>query len=235
MATKVKKSESNGHTNRIADALAAVNGSAVSGEHVRVTAPNFRRVEFKIVGNTPYVQLAFGEKARNVLRESHAAGSTARKGKKREAKDFDALFLAAQHVSTDGWPGIPAASFRHAMIAACTLVDFHKTKAKKAVFIEADGFSRSEGTPLVRINGKPKHVEHTVRNANGMPDIRVRAMFDPGWTAVVRVQFDADLFTATDITNLLMRAGLQVGIGEGRPDSKNGIGMGWGTFIIEGV
>jgi len=27
--------------------------------------------------------------------------------------------------------------------------------------------------------------------------------------------------------------GLQVGIGEGRPDSKNSAGMGWGMFTIE--
>jgi len=35
------------------------------------------------------------------------------------------------------------------------------------------------------------------------------------------------------LTNLLARAGLQVGIGEGRPDSKNSAGMGWGLFQIE--
>ena len=36
-----------------------------------------------------------------------------------------------------------------------------------------------------------------------------------------------------DVTNLLMRVGQQVGIGEGRPDSKNSAGMGWGTFNVE--
>jgi hypothetical protein len=204
-----------------------------AAESVRVSAPNFKTAEFRITGNCPYVQLSFGEKARNVLRATHAAGSTARKGKKREAKDFDGLFLAAQHLSQEGWNGIPASAFRHAMVEACTLVDFHKTKARKAVFIVPDGFDKSEGQPLVRIHGVPKHVEHTVRNANGQPDIRVRAMFDAGWTAVIKVNFDADLFTLTDVTNLLMRAGMQVGIGEGRPSSKNGIGMGWGTFNIE--
>jgi len=32
--------------------------------------------------------------------------------------------------------------------------------------------------------------------------------------------------------NLLHRAGLQVGIMEGRPDSKDSCGCGWGTFKI---
>jgi flagellar motor component MotA len=88
------------------------------------------------------VQLKFGEKARNQMREKQAAGSTAKKGAKREAKNFDALFLSAQHISEEGWNGIPASAFRHAMVEACTLVDFHKTKAKKAVFVDADGYDK---------------------------------------------------------------------------------------------
>ena len=230
MATKINKAATNGHTNRVAEVLEVM----PTPEAVRVTAPNFKTAEFRVVGTAPYVQLAFSEKARNIMRENQAAGSTAKKGKKREAKDFDSLFLAAQHVSVEGWNGIPASAFRHAMVEACTLVDFHKTKAKKAVFIEADGYDKNDAQPLVRLRGRePKHVEHTVPNANGKPDIRVRAMFEQGWTAAVRVTFDADLFTLTDITNLLMRAGMQVGVGEGRPSSKNSIGMGWGTFSIE--
>jgi len=33
---------------------------------------------------------------------------------------------------------------------------------------------------------------------------------------------------------LLARVGMQVGIGEGRPDSKNSAGMGWGLFEVVG-
>jgi hypothetical protein len=47
------------------------------------------------------------------------------------------------------------------------------------------------------------------------------------------VRFDADQFTLRDIANLLLRAGMQVGVGEGRPDSKKSCGMGWGTFEIK--
>ena len=228
MATKAS---TNGHVNRVADALEQMGGE----QAVRVTAPNFKTAQFTITGTAPYVQLKFGEKARNQMREKQAAGSTAKKGAKREAKDFDALFISAQHISDDGWNGIPASAFRHAMVEACTLVDFHKTKAKKAVFVDADGYDKDDAQPLVRLHGKkPRHVEHTMPNANGNVDIRVRAMFDEGWTATLRITFDADLFTLTDITNLLMRAGMQVGVGEGRPSSKNSIGMGWGTFSIKG-
>jgi len=222
------KASTNGHVNRIADVLPQANGTV----ETKISAPNFKTVELVLRGTAPYVQLAFGEKARNVMREKQAAGSTAKKGKKREAKDFDAAFEEALHRSREGWCGIPAGAIRNAMVAACSIVDFHMTKAKKAIFIEADGFDAAEGTPLVRINGEPRHVEHCVRNATGVADIRVRAMYDEGWTATIRVRFDADMFTVADVANLVMRAGLQVGIGEGRPSSKNSCGMGWGTFEV---
>ena len=71
-----------------------------------------------------------------------------------------------------------------------------------------------------------------VRNATGVCDIRIRPMWDE-WNAVVRIRFDADIFSLTDVTNLLMRVGEQVGLCEGRPDSKQSAGMGWGLFKIE--
>jgi hypothetical protein len=46
------------------------------------------------------------------------------------------------------------------------------------------------------------------------------------------VSFDADQFALGDIGNLLVRVGMQVGIGEGRPDSKKSAGMGWGLFEV---
>ena len=52
------------------------------------------------------------------------------------------------------------------------------------------------------------------------------------WSATVQVSFDGDQFTVAYVYNLLARAGMQVGIGEGRPDSKKSNGMGWGTFEV---
>jgi hypothetical protein len=52
------------------------------------------------------------------------------------------------------------------------------------------------------------------------------------WSAVVGIEFDADMITPESIVNLLDRAGRQVGICEGRPFSKDSCGMGWGTFEV---
>jgi hypothetical protein len=54
------------------------------------------------------------------------------------------------------------------------------------------------------------------------------------WSADVRIRFDEDQFALIDVTNLLARAGVQVGIGEGRPNSRMSPGIGWGTFEIGG-
>jgi len=202
-------------------------------EQVTIKAPNFGRATFKIRGTAPLVLNAFPQKAREMMREKQAAGSVAKGKKERAAKDFDACYEQAKHISREGWCGVPASAFRCACISACRLVAFKMTLAKLSVFIEADGFDVLDGTPLVKItHGEPHKVEHAVRNETGVADIRARPMWDEGWGCSVRCRWDADQFTVGDVTNLLMRAGMQVGIGEGRPDSKNSSGMGWGLFEL---
>jgi hypothetical protein len=202
---------------------------------IQIKAPNFQTVEFEIVGTAPYVQNAFPEKAKQIIRETQEQGSKGKKGKAREPKDFQACYEQSKHISKEGWNGIPAAGFRAAAISACRVCGFKMTMAKLALFFEADGFDRNDGSPLVKITkGEPHYVEHPVRPEMGGADIRARAMWDEGWEAKLRVKFDADLFSVEDVSNLLMRVGFQVGIGEGRPDSRKSAGMGWGTFATKG-
>jgi len=201
-------------------------------KNVTISPPNFKTAVFKIRGSAPYVQNKFSQKAREMMRETQEAGSTAKKGKKREGKDFQLAYKQAMHISHEGWAGIPAPAFRAAMVSACRVVGFQMTKAKLSVFCEADGFDADDGTPLVKITkGKPEYVEHTVR-IQQTTDIRPRPMWAEGWEAIVRIKFDADQFTFEDVANLLVRVGIQVGVGEGRPDSKTSTGMGWGTFEV---
>lgn len=49
----------------------------------------------------------------------------------------------------------------------------------------------------------------------------------------VTVRFDADQFTVADVTNLMARVGLQCGIGEERPNSRDSTGMGYGLFEVK--
>ncbi len=201
---------------------------------LQIKAPNIKRAKFKIKGTAPYVQLRFAEKAIKAMADKMMAGSASKKGKAREPRDFEDDFRQAQHISHDGWNGMPAAAFRAAMVSACRLVGFKMTIAKLSVFVHHDGLDRVDDTPLIKIIGKPEKLMMHTRNATGVCDLRVRAKFNP-WKAEVPMSYDADQFSLQDVTNLMHRVGAQVGIGEGRPDSKNSTGMGWGTFEIDSV
>ena len=199
---------------------------------VQIKPANIQQAVFKIKGTAPYVQARFSAKAMQAMKEKMLAGSTAKGKKVREARNFDDDFEQAKHISEQGWVGIPASSFRQALISACRLVNFRMTLAKLSVFVAADGFDRIDGIPLIKLQaGEPERTEMAVRNATGVADIRVRPMWRE-WAAEVKVSFDADQFTLQDVTNLMQRVGLQVGIGEGRPDSRDSAGLGWGTFVL---
>jgi len=196
-----------------------------------IKAPDIRTVAFNIRGTAPYVQARFSGKAMQAMMSKMAAGSVAKGKKVREARDFDEDYRNAMHVSVDGWHGIPASAFRQAMISACRLVGFRMTLAKLSVFVLADGFDAIDGIPLIKLAGKPERVDMAVRNQTGVADIRVRPMWRE-WSAQVKVRYDADQFTTSDVANLMNRVGQQVGIGEGRPDSRESAGLGWGTFKL---
>lgn len=215
--------------------LTAKSAGHATGETrgVVIKPPKFEYATIRIRGTTPYVQHAFSEKAMNTMIETQELGQLARKGRKREPKDFDEVYTNAMHVSEEGWAGIPAAAFRNAMISACRVVNFKMTLAKLSVFVDQDGFDAKDGSPLVKITkGEPRKHFAPARNDNGSTDIRCRPMWKQGWEAVIRLRWDADQFAASDVANLMARVGMQVGVGEGRPDSRQSAGVGWGLFEI---
>jgi len=198
-----------------------------------IKAANIVRTTIRIKGTAPFVQNKFSKKARDKMMADMATPKAAKKGKtERPPRDYDDDFNQSQHISVNGWNGIPCPAFRAAMIDACRTVGMVMTRAKMAVFVLPDGFDKDDGTPLVKlIADKPERTESLVRNDNGGADIRIRPMWR-NWEADVSVEFDADMITPESVINLLDRAGRQVGVGEGRPYSKNSVGQGWGTFTV---
>lgn len=200
-------------------------------QKVQISPANMQFARFKLKGTAPLVQARFSAKAMQAMMSKMAAGSTANKSRAKPARDFDDDYRQAMHISTQGWCGVPAGAFRQAMISACRLVGFKMTLAKLSLFVIADGIDKVDGIPLVKFEGTPERVDMAVRNATGVADIRVRPMWRE-WTMSLTIRYDGDQFTAQDVTNLLSRVGMQVGIGEGRPDSRESAGLGWGTFEI---
>ena len=199
---------------------------------LQIADPDFQQVTFDIRGTSPLVINRFSQKAMEEMKATQEAGSTSRAKKVREAKDFDSCYRDAKHISREGWEGIHAAAFRNGAISACRAVGFKMTHAKLAFMVMADGLDVVDKAPLVRItHGEPEPYVAAVRNATGVIDLRCRPMYRE-WGATLRIQYDAGMLTQLDIGNLIKRVGLQVGIGEGRPDSRMSAGLGYGLFKV---
>lgn len=198
-----------------------------------IKPPKFEILEFPVIGTTPLVIHRFSSKTKQQMKQKMETGKAASSKKNREAKLTDDLFAEARYFSPDGWDGFNASSVRNALISACRLVGFKMTLAKLSVFVQQDGWDAQEPQiPLVRIYGDATKQEDIARVETGQPYVTVRAAYHD-WKAKIRIRWDADQFTRDDVANLLARVGMQVGIGEGRPDSKNSTGMGWGLFDLE--
>jgi hypothetical protein len=201
---------------------------------VFIKPPRFGRAVFSIraAEDTPLVIHRFSAKLKEEMRAKMEEGKSAGSKRNREPKDMDKAYNDARYVHADGWDGFNASGIRHGMISACRLVNFKMVLAKLSIFVEADGRDATEPQiPLVRIYGKPIRQDDMARVSTGEPYITTRPAYH-GWAAKVRIRWDKDQFSLQDVTNLLMRVGMQGGIGEGRPDSKNSPGMGWGLFEI---
>ena len=198
-------------------------------ESITITAPDFGVLHVLIRGTAPLVIERFSKKAE--LMAKMAEGATAKNRKERTARDYEIDAEQARYRHESGWEGANAAAFRAGMISACRLVGFKMTLAKLSVFVEADGFDKIDGLPIVRIYGESHTFTAHTRNATGVVDVRSRPQYRD-WACLLRVRFDRQQFKPVDVYNLISRVGLQVGIGAGRPDSKASAGCGWGTFEV---
>ena len=203
---------------------------------VGITRPAFVHLTVRVRSISKLVQQRFSEEARRQFESKQRGGDKpeAHARPRRKARDFEREGRAGTYRggSSNGWYGIPCNALRSGMIACCRLTSMKMVNARLAIFVEADGYDYADGTPLVRIATKaPKYLVSTVNGPNGRPDLRCRAHFE-AWEATVRIRYDSEQLTETDVVNLLMRCGLQNGIGNGRPNSKKSDGQGWGMFEV---
>ena len=205
---------------------------AAQPQQVEIAGLNMRMATFRCIGLTPYVQNSFSKEAMQAMIDKQELGSEqAKQNKVKPPKDFKALYEGAFHRSYEGWIGIPANGLQQALNRACGLAGLVMKTAKGSIQVQADGFDAADNMPLIRITkGEPSQQFHRVNVGQNQPDIRTRPAWKAGWEFKPRIEYDASLYTVEQITTLLYRAGAQVGLGEGRPMSKESCGCGWGKF-----
>jgi hypothetical protein len=199
---------------------------------IKVDAPNMATATFEIIGTSPLVVHRFSAKAKaemiNKMVNPPKPGSKV----KRKPLDQEANYNEARYISPEGWDGFNAAAVRNALISACRLTGVKMTIAKLSIFVHRDGVDKDEPHyNLVRIYGERKRFDAIGRLDSGAPNPVSRPSYFP-WRSKLRITFDQDQFTIQDIANLLKRVGMQIGLCEGRHDSKNSAGQGWGCFDL---
>ena len=201
-------------------------------EVLTVSAPNIQAIQVRFTGNAPLMQNRFSEKAMHMMADKMTGITKPGSKKAREARDFHEDFVQAKHTARgEEWEGVAASSVRAALISACRLTGFTMTRAKLSLFVPAQGYDKVDGLPLIRVFGESVENTMAVRNATGVADLRCRPLYME-WYCLPEIRFDADQFSVSDVLNLLRRVGLQVGLGEGRPDSRASVGLGFGTFDV---
>lgn len=199
-----------------------------------VKAPNFQTLVVGIRGSAPLMVHRFSDKMQKEIRDRQEAENSTEGPRK--PKNYRKEFENARYIARAGWEGFYAGAIRNAMIRGIKFAEgIDMTEGKGLLFVLAEGFDRKDGTPLVRIRGaKGVHDSRPVRIGQGKVDIRNRPRYD-AWHAKLKISYDADLLSAQDVLNLLARAGVSIGICEGRPSSPKSAGLGFGTFDVEGL
>ncbi len=198
--------------------------------------------EINIIGESPLMVLRFSKKIENQLLEKHRGKATAGKSD----KDPLQLFKDAYYADGEGFL-FPSVCFKAAAVNCANDIDLKQTEMRRAFHVCGE-FVRIEAppikTPLTDLDRefvKEIKWEHEhgcsmrsdpVRNANGNPDIRIRAWF-PTWRTKLKVQFNESIISLERLLMLFRAAGFGNGVGEWRPASKESKTGTFGRFRLE--
>jgi hypothetical protein len=187
-------------------------------ETIGIPKPDKRVMPVTVKGKTPLIVHKFSEKARKQMAEKQAGAARMKKAPKVPEEEFrNALYVFRDNPKKYG---LPAVSFKKAMVNACRHVDgMPMTVARGAFHVYGDG-KGEDGRDLVEIHGsEPVMRTDMVRLESGVADIRYRPEFTD-WQCHLRIEFLNTSITVAEVANLLNVAGFAVGVGENRPEKS---------------
>lgn len=206
-----------------------------TGSKIQVEMPPMARLTVLIEGISPLVVHRFSDKAAKAIKDKHTGGKKVRSLEARIPKDE---YEEAFHYLVNGKPGFPASGLKGCIKTACADVDgIAMTQAKRLLWVPGqDAKTAGSGLLLEIKKTKPRMREDMVRQPprTGTFVPRWRPEFPVGWQIEVPIVIkDTNVLSPDSVVNLLARAGMQVGLGEGRPE-KDGA-MDFGMFRVAKV
>ncbi|MBD3177842.1 MAG: hypothetical protein GF320_21925 [Armatimonadia bacterium] len=203
-------------------------GSAQKAKAIEIERPQLALVKISIEGSPPGLLMhRFGAKAKNEMREKQGkAAKTSKPARDPEAEVEDAIYRLAEPV--DGVQvGFPAHAFKDALISAAQryMAAFKKQSPmlRGAIFIKGYTGQEPRDGQLVPVHGAYVDDMRTVRIGSGS-DLRYRPHF-PEWTADLEITLDTTTVSVDQLYAMTERAGVSVGVGDGRVE-KSTLGFG---------
>jgi hypothetical protein len=183
---------------------------------------NLQTIDIPIIGDSGLICHAWSRKARQQMLDKQMKKAPSGRVAKDPWQDFcESLYwlddmpdAPTEEDVMKGRFGFPSVAFKAAAITGVTTVgSLTKVMARQVFHILGE---------YVEILGPPPSMrEDMVRVGMGTADIRHRGEFET-WGAILRVQFNAGVFSAEQVVSLFEIGGFGVGIGEWRPE-KDGV------------
>ena len=187
-----------------------------------IPEPNYELLEVTVRGleGSSLVVNRFSEKTKEQLKERDQNKKKVHEKRDPHQEVLDALYTIPGEKKSYG---IPASGFKKAMVQVAKDLP---GKEINGALIQRQIFVFADVGRLVRIKSKSgwEMREDMVRINGKTPMIRYRPEFED-WEAKLRIRFDADVFDAQSVLNLLSRAGFGIGWGEMRPEKGYECGM----------
>jgi hypothetical protein len=190
---------------------------------IEITPIAKERLNFCILGTTPFIANTMSEKARQELLAPagrKTAADRASNVKHNPMREYRAsCYMLPDAPSAIG---IMSTAFKGAMRnAALDIPGSSKSQIGRLTYVVGD---------YVPLFGVPQISMMTVRSSdmNRTPDIRTRAIF-PRWATIIGIEYVTPLLRANAVVNLLAAAGITQGVGDGRPEKGK---MSYGQFEI---
>ena len=181
---------------------------------VRLKAPSIKVMDVELIGISTYIPHQAGEKVKADLLKRQMD-----KVKIREKRDLDTEYDDCFYRTKEGKLYIPGPAFARSLLSV--VADF-------------DGVSGAEVKRNVRILSDECLLKHgkiepridlvVLAGIGRTMDVRKRPYIHD-WKTTVKVQFNADKFSPSEILTLFQAAGMCVGVGDWRPEKGGNHGM----------